>query len=195
MRKTINIENTMAKNTDKNKTPPSMSPENYLKTRARVLPIGTCYVSSDWQEKGLVTLVVTRVHKNGNFTFGLFLVDLYCLGVKETLYVFNEQGKYHAFLNVLKEEEEIKECPYALAHNIIYGAVAYAQDLGFQPAKEFALTRFLLEEDDDSVELMDIQFGLSGKPAIFIQNEKHADEIIAILEKNAGPEGYMIIDK
>ena len=184
----------MSKNKDKNPLQ-NITPENFIKTRARLLPLGKCYVSSDWQEKGLVTLVVTREHTNGNFTFGLFLVDLYCLGVKETFYVFNEQEKYHAFLNVLKEEEGIEECPYALAHNIIYGAVAYADDLGFKPAKEFALTQYLLEEDDANVDLLDITFGLSGKPAIFARTEKNAREIIAILEKSVGPEGYTIIDR
>lgn len=184
----------MAKNTKHQKTPPFIPPENYIKTRARLLPIGKCYVSTGWQEKGLVTLVVTRNHPDGYFTFGLFLVDLYCLGVKETFYVINEQEKYHAFLKVLEEEEGIEECTYTLAHNIIYGAVAYAQELGFEPAKEFAVTQYLLEEDDNRVELIDIEFGLSGKPAIFTIDEKNINGIIAILEKTAGPGGYSIID-
>ncbi len=184
----------MAKNTDKKKTPPSIPPENYIKTRGRILPLGKCHVSSDWQEKGLVTLVVTREHTNGNFTFGLFLVDLYCLGVKETFYVFNDQEKYHSFLKVLEEEEGIEECSYSLAHNIIYGAVAYAKDLGFKPAKEFSVTQYLLEEDDERVKLINIEFGLAGKPAIF-SDEKHADEIIATLEESVGPEGYTVIEE
>ena len=185
----------MAKNSDKQNGTSFLSPENYVKTRARILPLGKCYVSTGWEEKGLVTLVVTRNHPSGNFTFGLFLVDLFCLGVRETFYVFNVQEKYYEFLKVLREEEGIEECSYALAHNIIYGAVAYAQDLGIKPAKEFAVTQFLLEEDDDRVELMDVKFGLSGMPAIFTRGLKNADEIIALLEKNAGPGGYVVIDR
>lgn len=184
----------MAKNNHK-KPPQSISPQYYIRTRARNLPLGTCYVSTGWQEKGLITLLITRNHINGQFTFGFYLVDLYCFGVTETFYVFNEHEKYHEYLRVLEEEEGIEECAYALAHNIIYGAIAYAQDLGFKPAKDFAVTQYLLEEDNDRVELMDIEFGLSGRPAIFRRNIKYADEMIAILEKNAGPEGYTIIDR
>lgn len=185
----------MAKNSDKKKAWTFLSPENFVKKRARSLPLGKCYVSKGWRKKGLVTLVVTRDHPNGNYTFGLFLADLYCLGVKETFFVFNEQEKYHSFLKILEEEEGIEECSYALAHNIIYGSVAYAQDLGFMPAKEFSITKYILEEDDDKMELVDLKFGLEGKPAIFIHEEKNVNGIITILEKSVGPGGYTVIEE
>lgn len=170
-----------------------ISPENYIKTRARHLPLGKSYISTEWKDQGLITIVVTRNHVNGHFTCGIFLVDLYCVGVKETLFLFNEYERYRETLRVLNEEEGIEECSYTLAHNIIYGSIAYAEELGFKPAQEFDTTQYLLEEDDDRIELMDIEFGLSGKPAVFLTNEKHPDKIIATLEKSVGPEGYTLI--
>ena len=184
----------MSKNND-NKSFQSISPENFIKTRARNLPLGKCYISTEWQEQGLITIVVTRNHVNGHFTCGIFLVDLYCVGVKETLFLFNEYERYRDTLKVLNDEEGIEECSYTLAHNIIYGAIAYAEDLGFKPAEKFKTTQYILEENGDRIELMDIEFGLSGKPAIFLENEKHPDKIIATLDKSVGPEGYTIIDR
>ena len=99
------------------------------------------------------------------------------------------------YLCVLEEEEGIEECSYVLVHNIIYGAVAYAEKLGFPPANEFLVTQYLLEEDTDEAEMMDIEFGLAGKPAVFTRNIKNADEMIAILTKSVGPGGYTIIDE
>ncbi len=170
---------------------PTSRKDNNLSLRN--LPLDKCYISTNWEEQGLITLVVTRKHLNGHFSCGLFLVDMFCLGVKETIFLFNEYEKYFDLIRVLTEEEGIEECTYTLAHNIIYGAIAYAEDLGFQPSEKFNTTQKILEEDDDRVELMEIKFGLSGKPAIFLENEVHPEKIIAILEKNVGPEGYTII--
>ena len=183
----------MAKNKGKKKTEQPISPENYIKTRARNLPIGKCYISEDWQEKGLVSILLSRNHSNGNFTFGLYLLDLYCLGVKETFYVFNQYAEFNDMVKTLKDEEGIVEVEYPLVHNIIYGAIEYAGDLGFQPNKDFDVTQYLLEEDDERIELMDIEFGLNGKPAIFIGKEKHPANIIATLERSVGKGNFTII--
>ncbi len=183
----------MAKNKRNNAKNQHISPENYIKTRARNLPIGKCYISEDWQSKGLVTILVSRIHSNGNFTFGLFLVDLYCLGVKETFFVFNEYAEFNELLKVLKEEEGMIEVEYSLAHNIIYGAIEYAENLGFNPCKDFEVTQYILEQDDEQVEIIDVEFGLRGKPAIFIGKEEHPPNIIATLEKSVGKGNFTII--
>ena len=177
----------------KNSAIPTSQKVHYQKIRN--LPLGKCYISTEWQDQGLITVVVSRNHINGNFTCGIFLVDLYCLGVKETLLVYNENHSYHETLRVLNEEEGIEECTYSLAHNIIYGAIAYAEDLGFKPSNEFDTTQYVLEEDDDRVEFMDIKFGLSGKPAIYLEVVKNPGRIITTLEKSVGPDGYIIIDR
>lgn len=176
-----------------NKKSPDPSSRNGNNLQIRNLPLDKCFISTNWEEQGLITLVVTRKHINGHFSCGLFLVDMFCLGLKETIFLFNEYERYFDFIRILTEEEGIKECTYTLAHNIIYGAIAYAEDLGFKPAENFNTSQYILEEDDDGVELMNIEFGLSGKPAISLENEKHPKKIIAMLEKNVGPEGFTII--
>ena len=184
----------MAKN-NHHKSSNGISPDDQLILKGRSLPLGNCYISTGWQDQGLITIVVTRNHANGNFSCGLYLVDMFCLGLKETLSLYNEYDRYLDFIKVLKEEEGIEECSYELVHNIIYGAIAFAEDLGFKPAENFKTTQYILKEDDDRLELINIQFGLSGKPAIFLANEKHPEKIIATLEESVGPDGYTILDQ
>jgi hypothetical protein len=86
---------------------------------------------------------------------------------------------------------------YTLAHNIIYAGVEFADEYGFKPHKDFAsVTRFMLEEDSDEIEMMDIECGENGKP-LYVRgpyDEEHrANEIISQLEKTAGTDKYSFI--
>jgi len=182
----------VGKNKGKKTNQSNISPENYIKARARNLPIGKCYINEAWREKGFATIIVSRNHVNGNFTFGVYLVDLYCLGLKDTFYDFNKYDKFIELVDRFKEHEEMVEIDYSLAHNIIYGGVAYAEDLGLKPDKNFEISQYLLEEDDERIELIDIEFGLNGKPALFMWREEHPANIIATLERNVGKGNFTV---
>lgn len=183
----------MAKSRNKKSKQANISPENYIKTRARSLPIGKCFINENWKEAGNSTVIVSRNHSNGNFTYGLFLVDLFCLGVKESLYYFNEYSKFNEMIDDIKQNEDLVEIDYPLAHNIIYGGVEYAASLGFKPHKSFDVSQYLLEEDDDRVELIDIEFGYNGQPAVFVGKEKHPQNIIGTLERNVGKGNFLVV--
>jgi len=182
----------MAKNKGKKRKTVNNSAESYIKNRARNLPIGDCYINESWKEKGFATIIISRDHVNGNFTFGVYLVDLYCLGVKDTFYDFNQYDKFIELVDKFNGNERMLEIDYTLAHNIIYGAVAFAEDLGFKPHKNFEIAQYLLEEDDERTELIDVEFGLNGKPAIFKWKEAHPANIIATLERNVGNGNFTV---
>lgn len=182
------------------KNPPvqSLSPENYICKKARTLPIYECLVNEDWEETGTASVLVSRIHTNGNLTFGMYLVDLYCLGIKETLYRFNNtKSEYLEFIEMANENINTIKIDYTLAHNIIFAGNEYAAELGFKPHKTFtSLTQYLLEEDTDEVELIDINCGFDGKP-MFIKTEfvpkAESDRIIAQLNRTVGKGNYNVI--
>ncbi len=185
----------MGKNKGKKVIQLPTSPENYIKTRARNLPVGKCYINEGWAESGFASIIVSRNHINGNFTFAVYLVDLYCLGVKDTFYESNVNTEFTELLDKFMRQQQVEEIDYALTHNIIYGAVEYAEDLGFKPHKGFEISQYVLEEDDDRVELIDIQFGLNGKPAILLGKEKHPANIITTLERTVGKGNFITMDE
>ncbi|MDQ0637559.1 hypothetical protein QF042_001124 [Pedobacter sp. W3I1] len=166
-------------------------PENFIKTRARELQLGKCYISFDWEETGLANTLVSRKHTNGNFTLGIYLIDLKCLGVKDTTFKFNVS---EAELEDCVDYIQGDEIEYNKLHNIIYGAEAFANDCGFKPHKDWAITQFILEEDDDRIPLIDIEFGDDGVPAYYVgPNDSPAkvNQILATLDKNVGPGNYL----
>lgn len=138
----------MAKNKSKQNQFQLLSPEKYIRLKARNLPIEVCYVSDDWKdERGAVAeVIVVRRHAGGNYTFGVYVVDTLCLGVKHSVYRFNvPPDEYDDFVERTATDCGIK-ISYNEAHNFIYGAIAFAEEFGIKPDKSFALTQYILEE-------------------------------------------------
>lgn len=143
-----------------------LSPENYIKQRARTLPIYECRINSDWEISKLANIFVARKHTNGNLTVGLYLVDLKCLGVKDAYYFFNiSEVEYEELIEKSVGVVDLDHVPYPLVHNIIYAGVEFAEEYGFKPCKEYAsVAKYILEEDTEDIELIDIDCGENGKP-------------------------------
>lgn len=167
-----------------------LSPKKYIETKVRSLPVYKCFVNKDWGESKMADVVVMRKHGNGNITAGMFMVDLLCLGVKDTDFIFNEsEDDITAKLNPISEFSE--EIDYNTAHNIIYAGHDFALEFDIKPHKNFLITKYILEPDDDRIPLIEIPTGEDdGKPHLLIaQAGQYADALLK-LKKNAGEGNY-----
>jgi len=144
------------------------SPENYIKTRARSLPLEACYINEKWKDLGLASIIIVRKHTTGNLTIGIYLVDIFALGTKDTFFRFNVEPLQLEEILEHASSEKMIQVDYVLVHNIIFGANAFAEDNGYKVCKEFTLTQNILEEDTDEIELMDIEFGKDGQPFLIL---------------------------
>ena len=160
------------------------SEKNYIRERARKLEIGTCYRTTDIFEYGEGHVIVTRRHTSGNITVGFYLVDLYCLGVKDTFYHFSIDPV--EFDEMIDHYGMFETCSYEEAHNLIYGAIEFAEEGGIKPHKDFALTRYILEEDDENVPLIEYEFGRDGKHFLMVRTQLEAGRYLPLLNKNLG---------
>jgi hypothetical protein len=177
----------MSKKKEKKQTQ-ILSPEKYIRQKSKNLPIYKCLINKDWEEARIAQIAIVRKHAGGNFTICIYLVDLACLGVKDTSYLYN-------VLPVkLDEVQQVidREISYTLAHNIIYAAIEYAEDFGFRPHKDFTqITSCFLEEDSDDIPLMQIPCGNleDGKPLYIntgAENFAQSKQIIHQLKDTAG---------
>ena len=146
-----------------------LSPKKYIETQCRKLPIYKCYINRDWDTARMANVFILRKHTNGNITAGIYLVDLACLGIKDTFFFFNlPEIDINERLDL--PNMSLKEVDYTLAHNIVFAAHDYALDYDINPHKDFATTKFILEEDDDNISLIDIPVGGDdGKPLLVLQ--------------------------
>jgi len=161
-----------------------LSPEQYMKQRARSLEIGACYVSDDMTECGEGHVIVTRRHTGGRISAAIYLVDTYCLGVKDSF--FRLRLEEDELEDMLSQEPSIRECSYEEAHNWVYGAIAWAEEAGIEPDKSFAVTKYMLKEDTDDVPLIEYEFGRDGKHLLMANNNLEASRYLPLLKKNLG---------
>jgi len=187
-------------NKNKGKVIQMLSPENYIRKKARSLPIHECWITENWEDSGMANIVVSRSHTNGNITFCFYLVDLLCLGVKDSSYKFNvTETEFRDFIERMAERMPVEIIDYVLAHNIILSAVEFAEEYGFKPHKDFtSVTEFMLEEDNDDIELIEIECGRNGKP-LYVQgpydSEATANKIMKQLEHLAGQGNFDFIQE
>ena len=177
----------MAKKKKNNKQPQQLlSDEQFIKQKARTLPIETCYISSDMQKYGEGHVAIIRRHPNDKFTIGMFLVDIFCLGVKDSFCrVRMDKFDYEELMEHLKNEHP-KEISYEEAHNWIYGAIAFAEEAGITPDKSFNLSKYILEEDTEDIPLIEYEFGKDGKHYLMAMNKMELSKYLPILRKNLG---------
>lgn len=185
----------MAKKSKKQQQQP-LSDEQFIKQKARILPIEACYISSTMQKFGEGHVIIVRRHPNDKFTVGLFLVDIFCLGVKDSFYrVRIDKFDYEDLMERLGEEHP-KEISYEEAHNWIYGAIAFAEEAGIAPDKSFNLSQYILEEDTEEIPLIEYEFGKNGKHFLVAMDKLELSKYLPILKKNLGDNfEYMLPDE
>ncbi len=171
-----------------------LSPENYIRKKARSLPVYECLVNTDWKEQGVAHVMIARNHSNTNITTCMYLVDLFCLGIKNTQYLFNIPESEYQDLKESMEHIAFEPISYTLAHNIVFAGLEFAEEFGFKPHKDFtSITRFILEEDTEDIELIDIECGKDGKPFYVsgpYEDQAKSNQIIAQLNRTAGPGNF-----
>ncbi|HPF00253.1 MAG TPA: hypothetical protein PKY63_06265 [Bacteroidales bacterium] len=176
-----------------------LSPEKYIRQRARTLPIHECLVNDEWNQNQLATVFIVRKHVNGHFTIGNYLVDLKCLGVKDTFFWFNVSADdYEDLKDDLFSKQEMSVISYELAHNIVFAGENFATEIGLKSHPDFyKTTQFILEEDNDNIELIDIEVGDNGVP-VFVQGPfdtpDRVYEILETLNKTVGNGNYHYVD-
>lgn len=162
-----------------------LSPEQYIRQKARTLELGKCYVGDDIEKMGEAHIIVSRKHTGGRVSMAVFLVDIWCVGVKDSFYRLRMED--YEFQDLIDSYSMgLRECSYEEAHNWIYGAVAFAEDAGIKPDKSFNITRYMLEEDDDNIPLIEYDFGKDGKHFLMAASHLEASRYLPLMEKNLG---------
>ena len=166
----------------------SASPLYHVR-QARNYPFDGCWIQRDWQDSGLAVIVIARSQPNGNIVFGNYLVDYYCLGLKNTYFNIDiAPGEFRRSLlpRMFENVGQPMEISPALAHEIIYGAIEYADRYGFKPQRDFRDSQYILDLPDVHPRSGRVEFGKDGKPFYVSGPYDNADRIVSQLMRTAG---------
>jgi hypothetical protein len=120
-----------------------------------------------------------------------YLVDYWCLGVKDTFGPRKmDRFEYESLLRDLSHrfEESFTEVTLEQAQAIVFGALDYAAKLGLEPHADFAKSKPHLGLRPDS--LIPIEFGKDGKPYYINGPFDNPDKILAKLHQAVGAGNY-----
>lgn len=163
--------------------------------QARSYPIDGCWVQEGWKESGLATVVVARRQPNGAIVFGSFLVDHYCLGVKDAFCNADvPPGQFrNEYLPRLLHGYSPLSISVDLAHEIVYGAIDFAARFGFQPHPDFRLCQNILDPPEMHPRTGQVQFGKDGKPFYISGPDDNPHAIFNQLMRTAGEGNFQYL--
>jgi hypothetical protein len=141
-------------------------------------------------DRGLGLVVIAREARYSQITLCSYLLDIWCLGVKDTMPPRTvDRIKFKEVTEALFElfPGKPQEIPLEVAQGMIFSACEYAENLGFKPHKDFEKSRSHIGEWDGEIR---IECGRDGKP--FYVNGPHDDpkKIMETLKKNRGEDNF-----
>ncbi|HEX6518987.1 MAG TPA: helix-turn-helix domain-containing protein [Streptosporangiaceae bacterium] len=151
-------------------------------------------IAADAGNSGMASVLVAR-DGGGNVTVCGYLVDVWCLGVKNAVGPKSvERRKLPRFVGDYYRsfDQPPVPAPLELVRNIVFGAVEYARKLGFEPHPDFPKCVSHLGRWDGR---SDITFGRDGKPMYIEGPYDDATRIMQTLRKSVGADGFHYISQ
>ncbi len=151
------------------------------------------FAHRDFSGRGVASVVVTRTDDAGQLRAGVFLVDLWCLGVKDAFQAEMPASDWpHQLGRILPADQRIALHP-ACARKLVEGAVAYAESLGFAPHRDYNAARRVF----GSVKAADcpetFTFGRKGKPFYLAgpdDDHERVERVLRTLTAKVGADGF-----
>jgi hypothetical protein len=139
---------------------------------------------------GFALVIVTRQAGFDRVIMSSYLVDIWCLGVKDTISPRKMNlGEYKEFCSYTYQAfpEGREKISLELAQAIVFGGIDYAAKLGFQPHRDFNNSRAHLGEWSGEPKLT---FGKNGKPFYINGPYDNPQKILKTLQKNVGVNNF-----
>jgi hypothetical protein len=156
-------------------------------------PVHECLVPPDLFETGLGTVIWTRRTPHGLIALSAFIVDVFCLGVKNALFhICSEQdyaGTVKPRLTEPHSDQAFQAIPPSCARKLIEGSISYAEQLGFHPHRDYQNARGIFGDIDGRACPTTFAYGNDGKP-FYIRGPKEsisqAKKIVDHLHRKCG---------
>jgi len=132
--------------------------------RAASTPIRHCLLTDALFEVGIGTLILTRGITPDHLAMGLFLVDVFCLGVKDVSFRPISGLDLETYLGIADEAQPSRSVDPSYARKLLRDVAVWSESIGFPPHRDFAAVERLF--GDVSIDACDatFQFGRGGKP-------------------------------
>jgi hypothetical protein len=153
--------------------------------------------SDELWSQGIGSVLLSRELPDHSVVVSLFLVDRWCLGVKDAFAEVLSRSAYDSkYVQTRRPGSALQDVTPAAVRKFVEEAVAYAAGLGFQPHPDYQKAKLLFGDIDAGACQDEFEFGKDGKPFYFAgphDSSQRIRQIVNTLMHKLGPDGFHFV--
>jgi hypothetical protein len=132
--------------------------------RAARAPIQYCFLTQDVFDIGMGSLVLARGATTHHLAFGSFLVDVFCLGIKDVMFQSAEGEVFEMYMDAANAGSPVVPVDPSYARKLLRELAAWSRSIGFAPHRDFVAVEHIFGDVSADASEQAFRFGRDGKP-------------------------------
>jgi hypothetical protein len=161
--------------------------------RAAQAPIQRCLLTEGLFEMGMGTLILARGVTTHHLAVGSFLIDAFCLGIKDVIFESVESEFFELYVEATDMGSPLVSVDPDYARKLLRDVAAWSQSIGFPPHRDFAAVERLFGDISSDASDAVFHFGHDGRP-VYIPGPNDSATLIRRrieqLQKHLGEGGF-----
>ena len=170
----------------------TMSPAERFRRTASA-PVLDCLLFGEFEDNGMGQLLFSRELRSGEIATAVFLIDRYCLGIKDAFGRITSRSEYQDIFERCYELGHVVRLDAPTARRVVEDAVAYARSLGFEPHPDYFRAAPIFGDVDPALATRMFAFGKDGKPYYIAgphDSPARVQRIMGQLRERCGEAGF-----
>ena len=163
--------------------------------RAAHAPLQHCFLTKSVFDIGMGTLVLARGATPHHIALSSFLIDVFCLGIKDVMFESLESEVFAMYMDATDAGSPMVSVDPGYARKLLRDLAAWSQSIGFAPHRDFAVVERMFGDVSADASDAIFRFGRDGKP-LYIPGPNDTAPLIrrriAQLQKYLGEDGFGI---
>lgn len=132
--------------------------------RAAHAPIQHCLLTESVFDIGMGTLVLARGATSHHLALSSFLIDVFCLGIKDVMFESVEREVFEMYMEATDAGSPLISVDPGYARKLLRDLAAWSQSTGFAPHRDFAAVERIFGDTSADASDAVFRFGRDGKP-------------------------------
>ena len=161
--------------------------------RAANAPLQHCFLTESVFDIGMGTLVLARGATPHHISLSSFLIDVFCLGIKDVMFESVESEVFEMYMDATDAMSPMISVDPSYARKLLRDLAAWSQSIGFAPHRDFAAVERMFGDVSADASDAIFRFGRDGKPVYIPGPSETAPLIrrrIEQLQKYLGDDGF-----
>jgi hypothetical protein len=161
--------------------------------RAAHAPVQHCFLTESVFDIGMGTLVVARGATLHHIALSSFLIDVFCLGIKDVMFESVESEVFEMYMDASGAGSPMVSVDPGYARKLLRDLAAWSQSIGLAPHRDFAAVERIFGDVSADASDAVFRFGRDGKP-VYIPGPYDTAPLIQRrieqLQKHLGDDGF-----